>query len=292
MTALAGTGVPVPARRPSRNLDVNDRVYVMEKVDGRHLRDGGTEQARSRAGTPFRGARGRDGPASIRGLRGGRLGEFGNPEGYLERQIGVGAAGERSRTRELPGVDELARRLAGPRSESGPPTIVHGDYRLDNTMMARRTRTIVAGPDWEIVDARRPARDLGLSSLLGERGAPDHLRLLGDRRARGVLTSDEVVSDTRGSAVAGSTRSTGIVGVRVLQARDHRGSIHARYRWQDLGEGFDAWRDRGRLIDSALHQANRSSIPELRADVAVGLAVAARALRGSGRRVHRLERCR
>ncbi len=40
------------------------------------------------------------------------LGEFGHPDGYLERQIRRwGQQWERSKTARAPGVDELARRL-------------------------------------------------------------------------------------------------------------------------------------------------------------------------------------
>ena len=40
------------------------------------------------------------------------LGEFGRPDGFLERQVRRwGEQWERSKTRELPEVDELARRL-------------------------------------------------------------------------------------------------------------------------------------------------------------------------------------
>ena len=88
------------------------------------------------------------------------LGDFGHPDGYVERQVRRwGEQWERSKTRELPAVDELARRLRAAIPESPPPTIVHGDYRLDNTMLApddpgrdRRGARLGDG------DARRSAR--------------------------------------------------------------------------------------------------------------------------------------
>ena len=51
------------------------------------------------------------------------LGEFGRPDGFLERQVRRwGEQWERSKTRELPEVDELARRLApgAPESRARP----------------------------------------------------------------------------------------------------------------------------------------------------------------------------
>ena len=88
------------------------------------------------------------------------LAEFGRPDGYVERQVRRwGEQWERSKTRELPAIDELARRLRNALPESPAPTIVHGDYRLDNTMLSpddlgpRRRRARLGDGD-----ARRSAR--------------------------------------------------------------------------------------------------------------------------------------
>src|SRR3954453_2254784 len=62
---------------------------------------------------------------------------FGKPTGYLERQLRrFGGLWEHNKTRELHVVQEVADWLAQNLPESPAATIVHGDYRLGNTMVA------------------------------------------------------------------------------------------------------------------------------------------------------------
>ena len=197
------------------------------------------------------------------------LGEFGHPDGYLERQIRRwGQQWERSKTRELPGVDELARRLHAALPESGPPAIVHGDYRLDNTMMsATDPGTIVAVLDWEMSTLGDPLADLGLFLLYwGNAGA--QLIATGeamDTRS-GFLSSDEVVeryAEESGRSVDSLDWYVVFASFKLAIIVE---GIHARFRMgKTLGEGFDAMGQTvSTLIDGALEQANRSSIPALR----------------------------
>ncbi len=65
---------------------------------------------------------------------------YGKPTGYLERQLRrFGGLWEHNKTRELPALDEVTAWLGEHRPESGPATIVHGDYRLGNVMFTRRS---------------------------------------------------------------------------------------------------------------------------------------------------------
>src|SRR5207344_2357211 len=124
------------------------------------------------------------------------LGDFGHPEGFLERQIRRwGQQWERSKTRELPAVDEIARRLHAALPESGPPTIVHGDYRLDNTMMASDDPgKIVAVLDWEMSTLGDPLADLGLFLLYwGNAGAQIIATGTAIEEQAGFLSPDEVI---------------------------------------------------------------------------------------------------
>ena len=62
---------------------------------------------------------------------------FGKPSGYLERQLRrFTGLWEHNRTRDLPQVEEVGQWLAANLPDSPPATIVHGDYRLGNTMFA------------------------------------------------------------------------------------------------------------------------------------------------------------
>ena len=273
MTALAGTGVPVPRTDAlCEDLTVNDApFYVMEKVDGVIYRDGAALSGLDRDQARRVSEELVDVMARIHTVDYAEIGleEFGHPDGYLERQIRRwGQQWERSKTRELPGVDELARRLAAALPESGPPTIVHGDYRLDNTMMAPTDPgTIVAVLDWEMSTLGDPLADLGLFLLYwGNAGAQIIATGSEIDAGAGFLTSDEVVERyARQSGRAVDALDWYVVFAYYKHAIIVEG-IHARYKMgKTLGEGFDAMGQTVvALIDSALDQADRSSIPGLR----------------------------
>jgi aminoglycoside phosphotransferase (APT) family kinase protein len=92
-----------------------------------------------------------------------RLEGFGKPSGYLERQLRrFTGLWEHNRTRELPEVEEVRGWLTTHLPESPPATIVHGDYRLGNTMFARGAPArLIAIFDWEMATIGDPLADLG-----------------------------------------------------------------------------------------------------------------------------------
>ncbi|WP_153814780.1 phosphotransferase family protein [Streptomyces sp. SUK 48] len=90
------------------------------------------------------------------------LGDFGRPEGYLDRQLRRwGKQLDASRDRELPGIDELHAELGRKLPASPGATVVHGDYRLDNVLIGADDR-ITAILDWEMSTLGDPLTDLGL----------------------------------------------------------------------------------------------------------------------------------
>ena len=93
------------------------------------------------------------------------LTHLGKPQGFVERQVrGWTDRWNRSKTSELPEMERLARWLV----ESLPPnperpTIVHGDFKLDNLMLdATDPSRIVAVFDWEMAALGDPLVDLGI----------------------------------------------------------------------------------------------------------------------------------
>ena len=92
------------------------------------------------------------------------LADFGRPEGYLARQVRRWAGQlDRSRSRALPGIDELRDRLAATAPEGhGTGRVVHGDYRLDNLLATIEPVTVSAVLDWEMATLGDPLADLGL----------------------------------------------------------------------------------------------------------------------------------
>ncbi|MCQ4083297.1 phosphotransferase family protein [Streptomyces sp. RB6PN25] len=97
------------------------------------------------------------------------LGSFGRPDGFLERQLRRWAKQlAASRSRELPGIDLLQERLGTSLPASGAPTVVHGDYRLDNVLVGPDDR-IRAVLDWEMSTLGDPLTDLGLLVMYSDR---------------------------------------------------------------------------------------------------------------------------
>ncbi|HEY9372222.1 phosphotransferase family protein [Streptomyces sp.] len=90
------------------------------------------------------------------------LGDFGRPDGFLDRQLRRwGKQLDASRNRELSGIDELHAALGRALPVSPAPTVVHGDYRLDNVLIGEGDR-ITAVLDWEMSTLGDPLTDLGL----------------------------------------------------------------------------------------------------------------------------------
>ncbi len=89
--------------------------------------------------------------------------DFIRPGSYLERQVRrFSQLWEINRTRELPAVVEAAGRLARDLPEPMPPTVVHGDYRLGNMIVADDDPArIVAVLDWEMGAVGDPRADVG-----------------------------------------------------------------------------------------------------------------------------------
>jgi aminoglycoside phosphotransferase (APT) family kinase protein len=88
---------------------------------------------------------------------------FGKPTGYLERQLRrFTGLWEHNRTRELAAVEEVGAWLAANLPQSPPSTIVHGDYRLGNTMLASGAPArLISIFDWEMATIGDPLADVG-----------------------------------------------------------------------------------------------------------------------------------
>ena len=172
LSALAGTDVPVPA---TLHLCTDPEVlgapfYVMELVDGHVCRDAlpagyADEPAERRsigAGlVDVLSALHEVDPAAV------GLAEFGRPEGYLERQVRRWVKQwDATRIAGHDGLDALAVDLAARVPRTQRHAVVHGDYRLDNTLLHRdRPGRIAAVLDWEMSTLGDPLADLGI--LLG-----------------------------------------------------------------------------------------------------------------------------
>jgi aminoglycoside phosphotransferase (APT) family kinase protein len=133
---------------------------------------------------------------------------FGKPTGYLERQVRrFLGLWDHNKTREIPEVERVATWLTANLPDSGPATIVHGDFRLGNVMFATgapaRCNAIF---DWEMSTIGDPLADVGyLCMMWSQEGDPTEgmASLNGVTRAEGFLTREELVARYE----AGSGRS-------------------------------------------------------------------------------------
>ncbi|MFD5282424.1 phosphotransferase family protein [Streptomyces rubrogriseus] len=181
ISALHPTDVPVP--RPVLLCEDEEVLgapfYVMEFVDGTPYRTAeqlaplGPERTRAAVLNlvdTLVGLHAVD-PAEV------GLADFGRPDGFLDRQLRRWAKQlDASRNRELPGIDELHATLGRELPRSPSPTVVHGDYRLDNVLIGGEGDEIRAILDWEMSTLGDPLTDLGLlvmySSPLGMPDSP------------------------------------------------------------------------------------------------------------------------
>ncbi len=92
---------------------------------------------------------------------------FGKPTGYLQRQLRrFNGLWQHNKTREIPEFEEVSAWLADNVPDSPPATIVHGDYRLGNTMMASDAPArLIAIFDWEMATIGDPMADVGYMML-------------------------------------------------------------------------------------------------------------------------------
>jgi aminoglycoside phosphotransferase (APT) family kinase protein len=98
------------------------------------------------------------------------LGDFGRPQGYLERQVRRwGGQWHYVHEREDP-RDADVERLHSALAQAVPPesgmSIVHGDYRIDNTILDSQDPSVVrAVVDWEMSTLGDPLSDVALMCI-------------------------------------------------------------------------------------------------------------------------------
>ena len=273
LDALAATDVPVPRTLAfCADETVNDApFYVMEKVDGVILRTP-AELAELSATDARRCSECLiDVLVAIHAVEYRKVGlsEFGHPNGYLERQVRRwGEQWERSKAQEIPAIEELARRLRAALPTSPPPTIVHGDYRLDNTMLAADDPgRIVAVLDWEMATLGDPLSDLGLFLVYWGR---DQNNFAGSNPSvtteAGFLSRQEIAERYANASGRDLSQLDFYEMLASYKLAIILAGIHARYLMgKTVGEGFDQIGTTvERIAATALESGARSSIPALR----------------------------
>jgi aminoglycoside phosphotransferase (APT) family kinase protein len=167
-SALERTSVPVPRMLCLEDADgpLGVSFYVMERVVGHICRNdlpagyADSETQRAAIGRALVGTL-----AQVHAVAPEEVGlaEFGRPAGFMERQVRRWSEQwERSKATEVPALDSLRDALVATLPSQRAFAIVHGDYRLDNTILhPTKPGEIVAVLDWEMSTLGDPFADLG-----------------------------------------------------------------------------------------------------------------------------------
>ena len=258
LSALAGTEVPVPdpvALYPEPDV-IGAPFYLMQYVPGLVLRSAEDGEQLTPVQARQLSEDFTDMLAAIHGvdLAATGLSGFGRPEGYMERQLARWQRQwELSVTREVPGYTELPQRLAAGLPGRALPapegTLVHGDYRLDNTLVTLDSGgsarpAIAAVLDWEMSTLGDPLADLGLALVYWtEPGDGDSLDVQWAPEVTagpGFLTRAEIAAryaaaTGRDVSALGYYMAFGCFKLAVVLE-----GIHARFlQKKTVGEGFE-----------------------------------------------------
>lgn len=171
--ALAGSDVPHPgliAAEPDIEV-LGAAFYLMEPIDGFNPASGLPDPHRS--DPDMRRAMGFSmidaiGALSMVDHVAVGLGDFGKPDGWLERQV------PRWRSQldgysefdgypgpDIPGVDLVADWLDANRPATWQPGIMHGDFHFANVLIRPDSPQLAAIVDWELATIGDPLLDLG-----------------------------------------------------------------------------------------------------------------------------------
>ena len=122
------------------------------------------------------------------------LGDLARREGYIERQLKRWKTQwENSKTRELPAIDEVERRLSKSIPVQQGVVIAHGDYRFGNCLTDVERGRITAVLDWELCTLGDPLADVGYLRVYWSDGTSGALRANDPTPAGGFPTYAELV---------------------------------------------------------------------------------------------------
>jgi aminoglycoside phosphotransferase (APT) family kinase protein len=167
---LRGSGAAdVPVPRPvllcKEDSPLGVPFYLMERVEGVVLRTRTELLAVPEAQRPLLTDRLVTTLAALHAVDPGRGGLAGlcRPDGFTQRQLVRWSRQlAASRSREVPGIDELGEALATDVPAPQRATVVHGDFRLDNLLVRPADWQVAAVLDWEMATLGDPLTDLGL----------------------------------------------------------------------------------------------------------------------------------
>jgi aminoglycoside phosphotransferase (APT) family kinase protein len=199
ISALAGTDVPVAKTYALCEDDsvIGTMFYIMDCVDGRIMWD----PALPGMSTNERGAIFDEMNRVIAALHkvdytAVGLADYGKPDKYLERQVARWSKQYRaSETEKIEAMDKLIEWLPQNIPSSEETSVVHGDFRLDNTVFHSTEPRILAVLDWELSTLGHPLADFAYHCMTW-RLSPGQFRGLAgnDLAAQGIPSEADYVA--------------------------------------------------------------------------------------------------
>ena len=201
MTALAGTGVPVPRTVALCEDDsvLGTMFFLMEHVEGRIFWDPAMPESNPTERTAVYDAMN----AALAALHSldiaaAGLADFGRPGDYFARQTKRWTDQYRSsETEPLVAMDALIAWLGVHMPpDDGRVSLVHGDYRIDNMIFAPDAPRLLAILDWELSTLGHPVADLASQCMQWRLPNDGDFRGLAgvDRAALGLPTEEAYVA--------------------------------------------------------------------------------------------------
>jgi aminoglycoside phosphotransferase (APT) family kinase protein len=173
LAALQDTAVPTPRVYGLTRDGAGVALLLMEFVDGlvvdrMPIAEALTPQHRRQIGLSLTNTLAKIHAVDIEAVG---LSDLASHKPYAQRQLKRWAGQwELSKTRELPGLDDLTRRLIAAAPGHQELTLVHGDFHLRNVITSYTTGEVIAVLDWELSTLGDPLADMG--SLLAYWPAP------------------------------------------------------------------------------------------------------------------------
>ena len=199
ISALHQQGYPVarPWALCTEDAVIGSMFYVMDKVEGRVLWDlklPGLEPAQRRAVYEAQV----DALADLHAFDPAEIGlaDYGRPGNYFERQVARWTKQYRaSEIEPVPAMDRLIAFLPDSLPPEAPARVVHGDFRLDNLILAPDAPEVRAVLDWELSTLGDPMADLSYLLIAWVIPASERNGLAGaDLEALGIPSVEAIVA--------------------------------------------------------------------------------------------------
>jgi aminoglycoside phosphotransferase (APT) family kinase protein len=198
ITALAGTGVPVPRTYVlcEDPVIIGTAFYLMEYVHGRVFPDprlpGLSGPERAAIYDSLNAVLARLHTVDYRAIG---LGDFGRTGQYIARQVHRWTQQYRaSETERIEAMERLIAWMPGHVPAEDETALVHGDFRMGNTLTHPAEPRLVAVLDWELSTLGHPLADLAYNCIPFRLPHEVFEGFAGEPRPAGIPTEEEYLA--------------------------------------------------------------------------------------------------